>query len=279
MTSSTTTTTTLRLHPWRDGIDYCLQQLKDAYDQENSDYENEHYQRKTAITRRKAARPAVVVSSIRNGQFTFHNDSAVAPNHHHTLKTRRRVIQTVDICFEMGDLLRASRRYDNDTTLVQEQWTILMDTIAFLPDLTSFLMRLIVPGNKNVMEDDKDGIQKDHPWLLPSFASITNLLANATSLEYFTLMGIPLATSASNEAYDMNGFLETLRIHPSLVSVAIQNCTFGSLNQMTRLQEILQERSLGKDKEVVEVVETNRLETAVPDLSSSWWQRCCLFFW
>ena len=69
----------------------------------------------------------------------------------------------------------------------------------------------------------------------PPISSITTLLTSSESIQSLTLIGLQFT---NDDDLDMNGFYETIRIHPSLHTLVIQNCTFVKPSHLLDLKNV-----------------------------------------
>ena len=264
----------IRLYPWRDGCDRCLKQLLPPSSQ--------NQQLTTTLpTKSSIRRRQLPVSSIRNGQYTYTNEetcplteSSGTVSESATLSLSP--IENVDVCLDATDC--SGNHCDKDDI------TRLFDAIAQLPNLASFMVRSRPTPSGSYPHSFLGG---------PSLSALTHVLSNASSLHYFTLIGIPLHYYASKNAecdtsdddldWEMNAFLEVLRIHPGLQSVAMKDCSFATDSHRTKCQTILDERKLLSANSFVQhnntVIsqEQKQKQTQFEDhVPPSWWSQLCL---
>jgi len=234
----------VRLYPWRDDLDSCLQQL--------FAFLPPPQKTRTRIDKAYGPHQRRAIASIRNGQYTYENDhdaSSFVPEETQssTLSTEttpddiRSPIESVDLCFDLTD---TPPQGGNHHPIDLDHFHKLLDTISHLSLLTSFMVRVPPPPTTTTTtERDPPEILADLP-----LSALTSFLCNSSSLQYFTLIGIPLYDTSDHIVenhvldHEINGFLEALRIHPSLQSVAIKDCFFASDRHWIKCQGILQER-------------------------------------
>ena len=256
----------IRLYPWRDGLDHCLNQLLTPSSQ--------HQQTAILPIKSSIRRRQLTVSSIRNGEYTYkHEDASPLPETPDTATLCTALslspIENVDVCLDPTD--SSSNHCHMDDILR------LFDAIAQLPNLASFMVRFNPsPGGS-------------YPHSLPGgglLPALTHVLSNAPSLNYFTLIGIPLHYTSNPECYsdhdldwEMNGFLEVLRIHPGLKSLAVKDCSFATDSHWKKCQSILDDRDLLSANSFVQhnnTVIASQTESQFEDhVPSSWWSRLC----
>jgi hypothetical protein len=240
---------TVRLHPWRDGIDHCLRLLEDV----------------TATTAMERGSPPNnttarnrTVASIRNGQYSF------VPSHDNP-------IQTVDVCFHEQDLTTSTKYPTPQQLALLDE---LFGAIGRLPHLESLMVRY----SSNLHSEQQSQPHKSSTRPILWISSLTALLANASQMKYLTLIGVPLV----GDELDMNGFVESLRIHPGLISVAIRSCAFGNGKHEKQLQQAMsgvKQVDLGLNQ-VVDARTATRWVTEMDKSGKTekpWWRRilCC----
>jgi len=258
----------IRLYPWRDGSDHCLNQLLPPSSQ--------NQQTTIVPTKSAARRRPLTVSSIRNGQYTYTHDGASPLAETSSTATLCATlslspIENVDVCLDPTG--------SSSDHCHQDDISSLFDAISQLPNLASLMVRFNPsPGGSYPHSFFPGG------GFLPA---LTHLLSNAPSLHYFTLIGIPLHYDSNAECYsnhdldwEMNGFLEVLRIHPGLQSVAMKDCSFATDSHWKKCQSILDDRELLSANSFVQhnnTVIPSQTQSPFEDYaSSSWWSRLCL---
>lgn len=261
----------LRLYPWRDGMDYCLQLLEPGPPPV------------PLPTSSKRRRPRVV-SSIRNGCYTYDHDHISALTSSPTSSVESTItvspIESVDVCLDEADRSRAGQ-HSNQRHPVD--LTKLFEAIARLPRLLSLLVRASVSG-----------LSKHNNSLASvPLPALTNLLSDRPCLQYLTLIGVPVGhhdVDSQNDVdldWAMNGFLEALRIHPGLQSVALKDCSFAKYKHWKRCHGVLHERmwpsatTFVQHNNTVVNQQQTRLSPQAQHQSNdcglhSWWVRWCL---
>ena len=208
---------------------------------------------------------------MRNGQYSYV----------HSQDTTDTVsIQTVDVCFHEQDAGEATtNKYPTRPQLAALDE--LFGAIGRLPQLESVMVRYTSIHNNTIENGggslDKSSQHNSSTRPILWISSLTAVLANAPQLKYFTLIGVPLI----GDELDMNGFVESLRIHPGLLSVAIRSCAFGNRKHETQLQDAMsgvKQVDLGFNQ----VVDSKTATRWVTEMDKSgtekpWWRRflCC----
>lgn len=258
--ASMSSSSNVRLHPWRDGVDHCLRLLEPSRSggscQSNKD----------------------VVTSIQRGVYTHASASSNNPT-----------IRSVDICFHPQDyqvgssgklplleLFQAIQKLPNLESLIVRftrteatAWHLTRQAIPPVPALTAVL----VSGSPDD-EDFDDAAAGRVP--------LNKKMGNGNSrLAYLTCIGLPLFA----DDYDMNGFTELLRIHPSLTSIVIKDCLFAKRAHLEQLERVLAATTTPpKRKRHVELLSNTVVDTSKLPSSDggarSWWSYllcgCCM---
>ena len=237
---------TVRLHPWRDGVDHCLRLIEVNTPMQRGDSPSSATQRRN------------VVAGMRNGQYSYVPPSDDA-------------IQTVDVCFHEQDQSAATKYPTKPQLAALDE---LFGAIGRLPQLESVMVRYSASVEAGL---DNKSQHKSSTRPILWISSLTAVLANAPQLHYFTLIGVPLV----GDELDMNGLVESLRIHPGLLSVAIRSCAFGNQKHEQQLQQAMsgvKQVDLGFN----EVVDSKTAQRWVTEMDKSvsekpWWRRflCC----
>ena len=251
--SRTSATSNLRLHPWRDGVDHCLRLMETPVNAEGSSF----------------------VTAIRRGQFTHSAEDNTA-------------IRSVDVCFHDADYqVGISHKL---------KYVELFQAIGRLPNLESLIVRFTRGGNES-FKLTRQGIPPVSA-LKAALSSATyeeyedeptsNILhqkASAVQLAYLTLIGLPLF----GDDYDFNGWVELLRIHPSLQSIVIKDCIVSKPKHLEQLRQVLVSQELPRAQDTitaigsqqrrhVELLQNTFLDIsklpATDDGSRSWWSIC-----
>jgi hypothetical protein len=216
----------LRLYPWRDGMDYCLKMLEPG---------PPHISIPTSSKRRRPS----VISSIRNGSYTYEHDHTSVLSTSPTSSVESTIttspIESVDVCLNKADQCRPGHHSNQRH---QVDLTKLFDAIARLPRLLSLLVRASASDLSK---------QNNSPGIVP-LPALTHLLSERPCLQYLTLIGVPLCHHTVDSQNDVdldlafNGILEVLRIHPGLQGVALKDGSFAKYCHWKRCHAVLHER-------------------------------------
>jgi hypothetical protein len=231
----------VRLHPWRDGLEHCLRLVEPATTKTAEKSAN------TIITPTHKT-GAATVSSIRNGTFTLSKEKSSSANKgtsSSTTVTTSSMIRSVDISFHETDF-----RTGISSTKRHKQWMELFEAIGQLPQLESLMVRVILVNNSSSLSFplSKQGV-------IP-LAALTVALSAAPQVGYLTLIGVPLFA----DEYDRNGWFEVVRIHPSLHSMVLKDCSFASAFQLEQL------RTLSKHQPTAQTKKKLQLEVLNPQI-------------
>jgi hypothetical protein len=142
-------------------------------------------------------------------------------------------IQTIEVCFHETDLNKAT----ND-----ESFLPLFEAIcdSDFTKLESIIVRMVLT---TTTEEDDDGNKENNREVTENLIQsseivpgLTTLLMNTQSIQYMTILGLFMIC----DDYDMNGFIEAIRIHPTLHSVVVKDCKFVCGDHLHRLQSMVQ---------------------------------------
>lgn len=232
-TSGTTGSSNLRLHPWRDGLEHCLRLLEPPASATTSTGTGTGTGTSTSTSTSKQA----TVSAIRNGQFT----PAAASSNHRSNSGRATnttsSVRSVDLCFHDADYPPAP-----GNKAQHQQWMELFEAIGNLPQLESIMMRVTLSPTSSSASTHNFPRSKTKQGggnsIFPPLAALTTALSSAPNVGYLTLIGVPIynMTEGDTGDYDVNGWCEVIRIHPTLHSMVVKDCSFASLHHIQQLQ-------------------------------------------
>ncbi len=194
----------LRLHPWRDSVEHCLRLLEAPLSLSPT----------SVVTTKEP-----IVSSVRRGQYTHATYPGSSPAGGSTRNVNV-LIRSVDICFHETDYQAG---VSNKMNLVE-----LFEAIARLPSLESLIVRLTTTPSTFPL------CQKG----IPPISALNAVLASSPQLGYLTLIGLPLFA----DDFDMNGWAELLRIHPTLHSIVIKDSMFAAPHHLDQLKSAMKHR-------------------------------------
>jgi hypothetical protein len=73
----------------------------------------------------------------------------------------------------------------------------------------------------------------------PPISAITTLMASNENIRSLTLVGLQLL---GDDCLDMNGFHETIRIHPTLQCLVVRKCSFAKAAHLNKLKNVAYQR-------------------------------------
>lgn len=167
-----------------------------------------------------------------------------------SIEQRRETIKSVDIRFMGKDFIEGiSVKMDLDP---------LFESIEKLPHLESLSVQM-----------DSCDLQLPVSMGIPPLSTITTILCmDDSKLATLTLAGLRLFA----DDFDMNGFVEAVRISSSLRRITVRDCAFASTKQLEHCHSSLSQRTSMKTCSFVNnrVVELSQIDEDVP--LTPWYQ-------